>query len=69
MQVVISIQTGKLMPSMVLRKLGNYNSKSRLYRAFRELGRVARTAFLLRYISDLSLRRQITATTNKVESI
>jgi hypothetical protein len=29
---------------------------------------VVRTVFLLRYISDIQLREQITATTNKVES-
>lgn len=35
---------------------------------FQEVGRAIRTAFLLRYLSDLNLRRQITATTNKAES-
>jgi TnpA family transposase len=53
---------------MLLRKLGNYSRKNRLYRAFRELGQVVRTAFLLHYISDQALRREITATTNKIES-
>jgi len=67
MQVVLSIQEGKLLPSMLLRKLGNHSRKNRLYRAFRELGRVVRTVFLLRYISDETLPWQITATTNKVE--
>ncbi len=37
-QVVLSIQAGRVMPSMLLRKLGTYNRKSLLYRAFRELG-------------------------------
>jgi TnpA family transposase len=68
MQVVLSNKTGKLLPSMILRKLGNNSRKNRLYRAFRELGRVVRTVFLLQYISDPVLRRQITATTNKIES-
>ena len=40
-----------VMPSMLLRKLGTYNRSSRFYRAFRELGRVERTLFLLRFIS------------------
>ena len=52
----------------MLRKLGNYSRKNRLYKAFRELGRVVRTVFLLEYISDAKLRRQIQAATNKVES-
>jgi TnpA family transposase len=68
MQVVISIQQGHVLPSMLLRKLGYRSRKNRLYRAFRELGRVVRTVFLLNYLSDPALRRQITATTNKVEA-
>lgn len=52
----------------MLRKLSNDSKKNRLYQAFRELGRVVRTVFLLRYISDIKLREQITASTNKVEA-
>ena len=68
LQVVLSIKAGKVLPSTLLRKLGNNSRKNRLYRAFRELGRVVRTAFLLKYISDIQLREQITAVTNKVEA-
>ena len=38
------------------------------YQAFRELGRVVRTVFLLEYLSNAKLREQITATTSKVEA-
>lgn len=68
LRVVLSIQTGKVASSILLRKLGNYSRKNRLYQAFQELGRVVRTVFLLRYISDMQLRQQITAVTNKVEA-
>ena len=68
MQVVLSIQEGKISSEMLLRKLGNDSKKNRLYRVFQELGRVIRTLFLLRYISDQQLRAEITAGTNKVES-
>jgi len=44
-----------------------YSRKNRLYQAFRELGQVIRTIFLLQYISSPQMRQQITATTNKVE--
>ena len=68
MQVVLSIKTGKIAASTLLRKLGNYSRKNRLYQAFRALGTAVRTIFLLQYISDRELREQITASTNKVES-
>lgn len=68
MQVALSIQAGKILPSMLLRKLGSHNRKNKLYRAFRKLGRVLRTLFLLRYISEADLRQTIRAETIKVES-
>ena len=67
-QVVLSIQAGVVMPSMLLRKLGAYSRRSRLYRAFRELGRVERTLFLLRFISNADVRRTIRAETTKIEA-
>ncbi len=67
-QVVLSIQAGKVLPSMLLRKLNSNNRKNKLYRAFCELGRVNRTLFLLRYISESEFRQTIRAETTKVES-
>lgn len=54
LQVVLSIQAGSVMPSMLLRKLGSFNRQNRLYRAFRELGRVERTLFPARATSPTS---------------
>ena len=34
MQVVISISQGKISSAMILRKLGNYSRKNKLYKAF-----------------------------------
>jgi TnpA family transposase len=68
MQVVLSIQAGKISSTMLLRKLGNESRKNRLYRVAREVGRVVRTIFLLDWISNLPLRRAVTETTNKIES-
>ncbi len=68
MQVVLSIQAGKVLPSMLLRKLNSNNRRNKLYQAYRELGRVTRTLFLLRYISEADFRQTIRAETTKVES-
>jgi TnpA family transposase len=57
LRVVLSIQTGKISSSILLRKLGNYSRKNRFYQAFQELGRVVRTVFLLRYIAFLRKMR------------
>ncbi|MCD0252337.1 transposase, partial [Xanthomonas campestris] len=66
--VVLSIKTGKIAASTLMRKLGNYSRKNRLYQAFKALGSAVRTLFLLQYISNRELREQITASTNKVEA-
>jgi len=67
LRVVISIQEGKVLPSMLLRKLTTYSRKNRLYQAFHALGTVVRTVFLLKFISDIKLREVIHRSTNKVE--
>jgi TnpA family transposase len=68
LRVAISISKGKIRSSTILRKLGTYSRKNKLYLAFRELGRVNRTEFLLNYIAIMELRRFIDTATNKSES-
>ncbi|MBS0351494.1 MAG: Tn3 family transposase, partial [Proteobacteria bacterium] len=67
LRVVISIHKGKVKASTVLRKLCSKSRKNKLYFAFRELGRVERTIFLLNYIHDPELRKMIQAATCKSE--
>ncbi|MCF7972063.1 MAG: Tn3 family transposase [Methylococcaceae bacterium] len=67
LQIAQSIRAGRISPSTILRKLGTASRKNKLYFAFRELGRVIRTTFLLEYIDDEALRRIIQAAQNKCE--
>lgn len=68
MQAAISIQAGRIASPILLRKLSNEGRHNRLFAAARELGRVLRTAYLLRWISSKDMRQEITGTTNKIES-
>jgi TnpA family transposase len=68
LRVALSISQGKVRSSTILRKLGTESRKNKLYAAFRELGRVVRTIFLLHFISDEELRRTINAATNIAEA-
>jgi TnpA family transposase len=68
LRIVLSIRAGKIAASTLLRRLGSYSRKNRLYNAFRELGQVVRTIFLLRYLSDANIRRTIQSATNKSEA-
>lgn len=67
LRVAISIHKGKVKASTVLRKLCSKSRKNKLYFAFRELGRVERTIFLLNYVNDPEMRRMIQAATCKSE--
>ena len=68
LQVVLSMQAGHVVPSMLLRQLGVYSRHSALYKAFSELGRVQRTIFLLTYMIDPALQQHIRAETTTVEA-
>ncbi|MYM80872.1 Tn3 family transposase [Duganella sp. FT50W] len=68
MQVAISIQQGRVSSPMLLRKLSHEGRHNRLFAAARELGRVLRTVYLLKWISQKEMRQEVTATTNKIES-
>ncbi len=68
LRVVLSIQEGRFTPSTILRRLGAYSRKNRLYQAFCALGRVIRTGFLLRYLANPELRSTVLAAMNKNES-
>lgn len=68
MQVAISIQAGKIASPVLLRKLSHDGRHNRLFSAARELGRVLRTIYLLKWISSKEMRQEVSATTNKIES-
>ena len=67
MRVMVSIKLDKLSASAILRRLGTYSRKNKLYFAFRELGKVIRTLYLLEYIDEPEVRRMVHAGTNKSE--
>lgn len=67
MRTAMSVKAGKITASTILRRFGTKNRKNKLYFAFRELGRVVRTMFLLEYITDVELRKTIQAATCKSE--
>lgn len=66
-RIVLSIKEGMIAPSTILRRLGTQSRKNKLYFAFREVGRVIRTIYLLKYINDVELRKVVHAATNKGE--
>lgn len=55
-------------PSLILKKLSAYRQQNGVAAALREIGRVERTLFTLRWFKDAPLRRLVTAELNKGEA-
>lgn len=68
MRVALSVKEGTVSSVTLLRRLNNRSHKNEIYKVFREVGRAVRTVVLLRYLSEPSLREQITRATNKAEA-
>jgi TnpA family transposase len=59
LRVALSIGQGKVRSSTILRKLRTESHKNKRYVAFRQLGRVVRTIFLLHFINDEALQTMV----------
>src|SRR3546814_5696661 len=55
-------------PSLILKKLSAYRQQNSLAAALREVGRIERTLFTLRWFQDPALRQLVTGELNKGEA-
>lgn len=68
LRLAASIKTGAVTASLILKKLAAYPRQNGLAHALRELGRLERTLFTLRWLEDPGLRRKATLELNKGEA-
>ena len=66
-RIALSIKEGTINVSIILDKICSKEPKNKIYYAFRELGKVVRTNYLLEYICDFDLRKVVHASTCKSE--
>ncbi len=69
LRLMASIYTGVVSASRVLEKLNAYHVESGLYKALRETGRIAKTVFLLDFLTVEAVRRCVQAGLNRQESV
>lgn len=67
LRLVMSIKTGTVTASVILRKLAAYPRQNGLAHALRELGKLERTVFTLDWLQDPDLRRRSHVGLNKGE--
>ncbi len=68
-RVASSIRHGTVSASLLMRKLAAYPRQNQVAKALTEFGKLERTAFLLEYFRDESLRRRILIGLNKGEAL
>src|SRR3546814_14010306 len=66
-RVIGAMRDRTVTPSLILKKLSAYRQQNILAAALREVGRIERTLFTLRWIDDPALRRTVTAELNTGE--
>ena len=67
-QVITAMRNRVVTPSLILKKLSAYRQQNSLAAAMREIGRIERTLFTLRWFDDPELRTLVTAELNKGEA-
>ena len=67
MWMMASMQEGYAKPSFLLKKMSSYNKTNPAFMAFRELGLVARTMYIMQYASSKQIRRMVQVGCNKSE--
>jgi TnpA family transposase len=64
-----SIREERVTSSLILSKLGSYARQNSLSNALKEMGRIEKTIFIIKYISDSDFRRRIQVGLNKGEEL
>jgi TnpA family transposase len=54
-----SLEYGHATASTAMKRLNGFSGKNQFYRANRELGRIFKTEYILRYMSDKVLRQKV----------
>lgn len=67
-RVIEALRNRTVTPSLILKKLSAYRQQNSLAAALREVGRIERTLFTLRWFMNPTLRRLVTAELNKGEA-
>lgn len=68
LRLVATIKIGHEKASTILRRLNSYSLQTPLYKALKELGRLFKTHYILRYISQEDLRQSVESMLSKVEN-
>jgi len=67
LRLISTLKTKEVTASQLFRRLSSYSREHPLYRALKEFGKIIKTIYLLKYIDDVELRKQIQKMLNIIE--
>lgn len=67
LRFLCTIKLRETLPSNILKRLSSYSRQHPLHKALKEVGRIYKTYFLLRYYDELALRQDIEKQLNRIE--
>lgn len=67
LRFLCTIKLKETLPSNILKRLSSYSKQHPLHKALKEIGRIYKTYFLLRYYDELPLRQNIEKQLNRIE--
>jgi TnpA family transposase len=67
LRLLCTVKLKETLPSNILKRLSSYSKQNPLYKAIKEVGRVYKTIFLLKYYDEVILRQNIEKQLNRVE--
>jgi len=67
LRLLCTIKLKETLPSNILKRLSSYSKQNPLYKAIKEVGRIYKTIFLLKYYDEVLLRQNIEKQLNRVE--
>ena len=67
LRLLCTIKLKETLPSNILKRLSSYSKQNPLYKAIKEVGRIYKTIFLLKYYDEVLLRQNIEKQLNRIE--
>jgi TnpA family transposase len=67
LRLLCTIKLKETLPSNILKRLSSYSKQNPLYKAIKEIGRIYKTIFLLKYYDEVLLRQNIEKQLNRIE--
>ncbi|UII79557.1 Tn3 family transposase [Flagellimonas sp. CMM7] len=68
LRLLVTIKLREITASRILKRLSSYSKQHPLYRALKQIGRIFKTYFILKYMDELDLRKSTEKALNRIEN-